>query len=133
MRFLDLRIFKFKFRICHFLGICQNSTGGFGGGPGQESHLAPTYAATLALITVGTDLAYKVINRYNLKINFNLLFLIFFFLSFFLLLSQALYKWIMSLKQPDGSFAMHIDGEVDLRFEFNISFFFFLFLINLLM
>ena len=35
--------------IINFLGLCQNPDGGFGGGPGQISHLAPTYASVNAL------------------------------------------------------------------------------------
>ena len=34
------------------------------GGPGQMSHLAPTYAAVLALCTLGSKEAYDVIDRY---------------------------------------------------------------------
>lgn len=37
--------------------------GGFGGGPGQFPHLAPTYAAVNALVILGTEEAYKVIDR----------------------------------------------------------------------
>jgi len=33
------------------------------GGPGQWSHLAPTYAAVNALCIVGTDEAFNSINR----------------------------------------------------------------------
>ena len=39
--------------IIDFLERCQNSEGGFGGGPGQVSHLAPTYGAVNALCTLG--------------------------------------------------------------------------------
>ncbi|ORY00270.1 terpenoid cyclases/Protein prenyltransferase [Basidiobolus meristosporus CBS 931.73] len=70
---------------------CQNSTGGFGGGPSQMSHLAPTYAAINALAIIGTPAAYEIINR------------------------ETLYQWLLSLKQPDGSFIMHVGGEVDVR------------------
>lgn len=47
-----------------FLRRCQNQSGGFGGGPQQISHCAPTYASTLSLLILGTPEAYKVINRY---------------------------------------------------------------------
>uniref|UniRef100_A0AAR5QH13 Protein farnesyltransferase subunit beta n=1 Tax=Dendroctonus ponderosae TaxID=77166 RepID=A0AAR5QH13_DENPD len=70
---------------------CQSPSGGFAGGPGQCPHLAPTYAAVNALVIVGTEEAYKIINR------------------------KALYEFLQSLKQPDGSFAMHIGGEIDIR------------------
>ncbi|CAG8457019.1 1652_t:CDS:2 [Paraglomus brasilianum] len=69
----------------------QNPTGGFGGGFGQLSHLAASYAAVNALAVFGTQEAYDVIDRENL------------------------YKWLLSLKQPDGSYIMHKGGEVDVR------------------
>ena len=50
-------------RIVDFLGRCQASTGGFGGGPGQMAHLAPTYAAVCTLATLGTDEALAAIDR----------------------------------------------------------------------
>lgn len=68
--------------------------GGFGGGPGQRPHLATTYAAVLALAYVGDERAWsdrKVIDR------------------------RAMHDWLVSLKQPDGSFVMHEGGEVDIR------------------
>ncbi|CAG8735421.1 26149_t:CDS:10 [Dentiscutata erythropus] len=69
----------------------QNVTGGFGGGPGQISHAAVTYAAVNTIAILGTKEAYDLIDRENL------------------------YKWFMKLKQPDGSFIMHEGGEVDIR------------------
>ena len=41
----------------------QNPTGGFGGGHGQISHCAPTYAVVLSLAMLGSEDAYKVIDR----------------------------------------------------------------------
>ena len=35
--------------VVEFLALCQHPDGGFGGGPGQMPHLAPTYAATACL------------------------------------------------------------------------------------
>ncbi|XP_038641021.1 protein farnesyltransferase subunit beta isoform X1 [Scyliorhinus canicula] len=77
--------------ICQFLTRCQSPNGGFGGGPGQEPHLAPTYAAVNALCIIGTEEAYNVINR------------------------EKLLKFLHSVKQPNGSFTMHVCGEVDVR------------------
>lgn len=51
-------------KIAGFLAKCQSEKGGFGGGPGQYPHLAPTYAAVNALCIIGTTEAYAVINRY---------------------------------------------------------------------
>jgi len=39
--------------VAAFLGSCQHPDGGFGGGPQQLPHLAPTYAAVAALATLG--------------------------------------------------------------------------------
>lgn len=51
----------------------QNPTGGFGGGFRQLSHCAPTYAAVLALVIVGTEAAYRAIDRCDRKIPENVL------------------------------------------------------------
>jgi hypothetical protein len=50
-------------RVTSFLSRCQSPTGGFGGGPGQLPHCAPTYAAISALMICGTEQAYRVIDR----------------------------------------------------------------------
>jgi hypothetical protein len=70
----------------------QNRSGGFGGGHGQTSHLATTYACVLALAVCGTQEAYDVIDR------------------------RALWKWLCSLKQPNGGFQIAYGGEVDVRY-----------------
>lgn len=70
---------------------CQSRTGGFGGGPGQLPHLAPTYASVNSLATIGTPEALALIDR------------------------PRLYTWLMQMKKPDGAFTMHQDGENDVR------------------
>uniref|UniRef100_G3NYA5 Protein farnesyltransferase subunit beta n=1 Tax=Gasterosteus aculeatus aculeatus TaxID=481459 RepID=G3NYA5_GASAC len=75
--------------VCQFLARCQSAAGGFAGGPGQHAHLAPTYAAVNALCIIGTEEAYNIIDR------------------------EKLLDFLMSVKQPDGSFVMHVGGEVD--------------------
>ena len=70
---------------------CQNPTGGFGGGPGQISHLATTYAAVNALCTLNSEKALKIIKV------------------------EELLKWMKGLKMENGAFRMHDDGEEDLR------------------
>ncbi|XP_042177352.1 protein farnesyltransferase subunit beta [Oncorhynchus tshawytscha] len=77
--------------VCKFLAQCQSPTGGFAGGPCQAAHLAPTYAAVNALCIIGTQEAYNIIDR------------------------EKLLSFLFSVKQPDGSFVMHIGGEVDVR------------------
>jgi protein farnesyltransferase subunit beta len=52
--------------IIAFLALCQHPEGGFGGGPCQLAHLAPTYAAVAALVTLGADEALRVIDRASL-------------------------------------------------------------------
>lgn len=78
-------------RIIVFLNKCQTQTGGFGGGPDQIAHLATTYAAVNALCTLNTKKALSIIKV------------------------KPLLSWIQSLKQANGSFLMHTDGEEDLR------------------
>lgn len=55
------------------------------------AHLAPTYACVLAAAVVGEESIFSAIDR------------------------RRLYAWLMSLKQPDGGFAIQRDGEVDTR------------------
>jgi protein farnesyltransferase subunit beta len=77
-----------KHSISHTLSLFQNTGGGFGGGRGQISHLAPTYAAVNALMIIE---AYDIVNR------------------------EEMYKFLMRMKNKDGSFTMHESGEVDIR------------------
>lgn len=77
--------------VIDFLKRCQAPSGGFGGGPGQLPHAAPTYAAVLALCTLGTEEAFEAIDRPGLQ------------------------RFLFDLRQPDGSFVMHRDGELDIR------------------
>ena len=65
--------------------------GGYGGGPGQLPHLAPTYASICALCIIGTEEAYASIPR------------------------DELLRWMLRLKTKDNSFQMHENGEVDIR------------------
>lgn len=77
--------------VIKFLNDCQIESGGFAGGPGQQAHLAPTYAAINALCTLDCDRALKIIRR------------------------KELLEWIKRLKNSNGSLSMHEDGEEDLR------------------
>jgi protein farnesyltransferase subunit beta len=69
----------------------QNDGGGFGGGCGQTSHLATTYAVVLALALAGGEEAYEVVDR------------------------RAMWRWLCALKQADGGFQVAIGGEEDIR------------------
>jgi len=78
--------------ISDFLKRCQHPDGGFGGGPGQIAHLAPTYAAVNALCLLRNKKAYKVIDRKKLS------------------------AWLKTIRDPsNGSFSLHVDGESDIR------------------
>lgn len=70
---------------------CQSPDGGLGGGNGQLSHLAPTYAGITALALCGDAKKWDQIDR------------------------KKMYKYLMDMKQDDGSFTMHRNGEVDTR------------------
>ncbi|KAK7488350.1 hypothetical protein BaRGS_00020324 [Batillaria attramentaria] len=82
--------------VANFLGKCQHPKGGFGGGPGQVAHLAPTYAAVnaLCILSTITDKAFDVLDR------------------------SGLYRYLMAMREKDGSFKMHEGGEVDIRGAF---------------
>ena len=78
-----------------FLDSCQNrELGGFGGGLGQLPHLATTYAAVSALVTLGTDRALSVIDRPKL-------------MGFLLRMCRG--------KEDGGGMTRHDGGEVDVR------------------
>lgn len=83
---------SYRSRLVETLRPMQNKTGGFGGGFSQTSHLATTYAAVLSLSLVGGDEAYEVIDR------------------------KTMWRWLCSLKQPDGGFQMAVGGEEDVRY-----------------
>ena len=75
-----------------FLALCQRADGGFGGGPGQMAHLAPTYAAVCCLATIATDAAAAVVDV------------------------TAMRAFLMRCKdETNGGFRMHDGGETDAR------------------
>ncbi|KAG6016902.1 hypothetical protein E4U43_002779 [Claviceps pusilla] len=82
---------KYGSRLIETVRPMQNEGGGFAGGFGQTSHLATTYAIVLSLALVGGEDAYEVIDR------------------------RSMWKWLCSLKQPDGGFQMAVGGEEDVR------------------
>lgn len=77
--------------IVEFLSHCQHDEGGYGGGPMQYSHLGTTYAAVNALSIIGTDEAYDSIDRSSLQ------------------------KFLWTVRDVDGGFALHKGGEKDIR------------------
>ncbi|RCN43518.1 hypothetical protein ANCCAN_10481 [Ancylostoma caninum] len=80
-----------KAEIIAFLKACQHPDGGYGGGPGQYAHLAPTYASVMALASLQMEEALESINL------------------------ETLSRFLHRMKQQDGSFTMHDGGEADIR------------------
>ncbi|CAB4038020.1 farnesyltransferase subunit beta-like, partial [Paramuricea clavata] len=80
-------------QVTEFLIKCQSPLGGFGGGPGQLPHLAPTYAAVCAIAIAGVyyPQAYDAIDR------------------------KGLLRFLLGCHTSEGAFRMHHDGEVDIR------------------
>ncbi|KAI1845992.1 hypothetical protein JX265_000918 [Neoarthrinium moseri] len=91
MSLLGEDVSQYREGLCATAQHLQNDTGGFGGGFGQQSHLATTYAMILALAIVGGEEAYAIIDR------------------------RAMWKWLCALKHPGGGFQMSVGGEVDVR------------------
>lgn len=87
----------------------QNATGGFGGGHGQYSHLATTYAAVLSLIIVGGQKALDMVDRKSMWVRTAPL-------SARLSDCVCRWEWLGSLKQPEGDIAICVGGEKDVRF-----------------
>lgn len=83
---------SFRPRLLSSVRNMQNSTGGYAGGHGHMSHIATTYAVTLALAVVGGEEAFEVIDR------------------------KAMWEWLGALKQPDGGFQVSVGGEEDIRY-----------------
>ncbi|OQD81166.1 hypothetical protein PENANT_c029G03136 [Penicillium antarcticum] len=82
---------RFRERVLATLRPMQNPTGGFGGGHGQISHLAGSYAAVLSLAMVGGEEAFGLVDRH------------------------AMWQWLGRLKQADGGFRVCEGGEEDVR------------------
>ncbi|CAL9224117.1 unnamed protein product, partial [Arabidopsis halleri] len=74
-----------------FLVRCQGSDGGYGGGPGQLPHLATTYAAVNALVTLSGHKALSSIDR------------------------EKMSCFLRRMKDKSGGFRMHDMGEMDVR------------------
>ena len=57
-----------KTAACSYLRQCHNDqTGGFAGAPGLMTHIASTYAAVMAIVNIGTQEAYDIIDVAKLK------------------------------------------------------------------
>jgi len=78
-----------------FVASCQNSSGGYGGGPQQLSHVATTYAAVAALVVVGGRDALEQVDREAL--------------------ASFLGRMQVKHGKRKGAFTVHVGGEVDMR------------------
>lgn len=88
LSFLGEDVRQYKDRLVGTLRPLQNATGGFGGGHGQYSHCAGTYASVLALALVD---GLEMIDR------------------------KAMWQWLGQMKQSDGGFTMAQGAEEDIR------------------
>jgi protein farnesyltransferase subunit beta len=89
----------------------DNNTGGFGGGPGQMAHCAPTYAAVLSLCIIATcppstnPLPTSVTEARNLLTK----------------IRNPLRQWYRNLQiSKNGAYCMHIGGEMDVRATYTV-------------
>lgn len=88
LSFLEQDVTPFKQRLMETVRPLQNPYGGFGGGHGQYSHLAGTYACILALAAAD---GLEIVDR------------------------KGLWHWLGSMKQSDGGFTMSTGAEEDIR------------------
>jgi protein farnesyltransferase subunit beta len=94
----------------------QHPEGGFGGGPYQYSHLLTTYASVCTLAIVGRPGpggGWDQIDRYVSSSRCRCT-------GLRSIHREKLYKFYMSLKQPDGSFLVAQDMEVDIRYALSL-------------
>jgi protein farnesyltransferase subunit beta len=80
-----------KSRVISTFIPAQNRDGGFGGGHGQLSHIATSYAAVLSLVAVGGTEALDMIDR------------------------KGMWHFLGRMKQKNGGFSVASGGEVDIR------------------
>lgn len=91
MSFFEYLVANRRGRVISTLISVQNQDGGFGGGHGQLSHIATSYAATLSLVAVGGTEALDMIDR------------------------KGMWHFLGRMKQKSGGFSMAAGGEVDIR------------------
>lgn len=61
-----------KKRCCSYLRRCYNEEeGGFAGAPGLQVHIASNYAAMLAIVNVGTEEAYMIVDPAKMRVCLN--------------------------------------------------------------
>ena len=60
------KMLTFSHSFITFLRNSQHPRGGFGGGPRQFAHLATNYAAVSAIYCLGTEEAYRIVDRFGI-------------------------------------------------------------------
>lgn len=88
------------------LKACWNGHG-FGGGPGQMAHMAPTYAAIMVLCIIANTTSSST--RASQKA-----------LEFLQEIRTLLHDLFVSLRNPSGGFRIHHDGEMDVRATYTV-------------
>lgn len=88
LAFLGHEVSTYRDRLMSTVRPLQNPTGGFGGGHGQYSHCACSYATILALAVTG---GLEVVDR------------------------KAMWHWLGTVKQASGGFRMAVGAEEDIR------------------
>lgn len=91
LRLLGEDVEEYRERVIQTFSSMQNDSGGFGGGHGQISHCAPSYAVVLSLAMIGGTDCLDLIDR------------------------KALWHWLGQIKQQDGGFRVCVEGEEDVR------------------
>ncbi|KAL8936429.1 MAG: hypothetical protein Q9216_004933 [Gyalolechia sp. 2 TL-2023] len=91
LRLLGEDVEEYRERVTQTFSSMQNDSGGFGGGHGQISHCAPSYAVVLSLALIGGTDCLDLIDR------------------------KALWHWLGQIKQQDGGFRVCVGGEEDVR------------------
>jgi len=81
-------VMQYRQRLIETVRPLQNKSGGYGGGHGQTSHCAASYACVLALAMVD---GLEEVNR------------------------NTIWHWLGKIKQPNGGFRMAENGESDIR------------------
>lgn len=82
---------EFKAKYTNFLKDRILEDGGFSGYKQDFTNTISLYGVIIGIMAIGTEEAYKLIDR------------------------KKIYDLLISLKQPDGSFLVSIDGESDIR------------------
>ncbi|EEB07496.1 farnesyltransferase beta subunit Cpp1 [Schizosaccharomyces japonicus yFS275] len=80
-----------KEQAVHTLATFRGPNGGFTNGLGHKEHILTTYAAVLSICLCNNSEAYDLIDK------------------------KRLLDWLMSLRNADGSFRVHDEGECDSR------------------